>query len=313
MAPKISPLFSFILLLVLPTLSHAAVTSDANGKKPLPFEFIKNLQGCHKGDKVKGIHHLKKYLENFGYLSYSHSNNQIHANDDDFDDLLESAVKTYQVNYHLKATGNLDAETVSMMMTPRCGVADIINGTTSMQSGKKRHHQYGPNSLHEVSHYSFFPRRQRWPLSRTHLTYGFLPSTPEAAKSPVARAFSRWDLATRFTFAQAQNYQNADMKIGFFRRDHQDGSPFDGAGGTIAHAFAPTDGRFHYDGDETFAVGATPGAFDLETVALHEIGHLLGLGHSSVQAAIMFPSIAAGATKGLHTDDIQGITALYSA
>ena len=55
-----------------------------------------------------------------------------------------------------------------------------------------------------------------------------------------------------------------------------------------------------------------PGAFDVETVALHEIGHLLGLGHSSVQNAIMYPTINPGMTKGLHGDDIQGIRALYN-
>jgi predicted Zn-dependent protease len=80
----------------------------------------------------------------------------------------------------------------------------------------------------------------------------------------------------------------------------------------FAHAFAPTNGRFHYDADERWSVGAVPNAFDLETVALHEIGHLLGLGHSSVQGAIMFPSIAPGGTKGLHKDDIDGIKVLYN-
>ncbi|KAL9665038.1 hypothetical protein QQ045_020447 [Rhodiola kirilowii] len=50
---------------------------------------------------------------------------------------------------------------------------------------------------------------------------------------------------------------------------------------------------------------ALPGRFDVATVALHEIGHLLGLGHSSVQNAIMFPSIAANTVKGLAADDIN--------
>jgi hypothetical protein len=87
-------------------------------KKTSPFEFLKHLQGCQKGNKTKGFHDLKKYLEQFGYLSYNHSN------EDYFDDVLELAVKTYQLNYHLNASGTLDDKTVSKMMMPHCGVAD---------------------------------------------------------------------------------------------------------------------------------------------------------------------------------------------
>ncbi|KAG7991767.1 hypothetical protein I3843_02G094700 [Carya illinoinensis] len=229
MSAKSFPRFSLItlglILALIPLLSHATTPPHSSNQKTSPFGFLNHLQGCHKGDKVKGIHELKTQ-----------------ANDDDFDELLESAVKTYQQNYHLKATGTLDAEKVSKMMMPRCGVADIINGTNSMQSGKKNNHH----------------------------------------------------------------------RKGSFHADHGDGNSFDGTGGTIAHAFVRTDGRFHYDADEPWSVGATPGAYDLETVALHEIGHLLGLGHSSVQGAIMESVISQGVTKGLHADDIAGIKALYN-
>ncbi|KAK3211360.1 hypothetical protein Dsin_016066 [Dipteronia sinensis] len=113
-------------------------------------------------------------------------------------------------------------------------------------------------------------------------------------------------------FSRVQDSRNANIKIGFGSRNHGDGAPFDGPGGTIAHAFAPTDGRFHYDADERWSVGAVRGSNHLETVALHEIGHLLGLGHSQVERAIMWPSITTGTTKGLHRDDIEGIRALYN-
>lgn len=59
-------------------------------------------------------------------------------------------------------------------------------------------------------------------------------------------------------------------------------------------------------------MGARPGAFDLEIVALHEIEHLLGLDDSSVKGVIMYAYIDPGATKGLHTDDVQGIRATYN-
>ena len=129
--------------------------------------------------------------------------------------------------------------------------------------------------------------------------------------SPVAQAFQTWASSTHFTFSQAQDHTNADIKVSFHRWDHRDRHPFDGPGGTLAHAWAPSDGRLHYDADESWSVGATTSTFDLETVALHEIGHVLGLGHSSVEGAIIYLSIFARVTKGLHGDDVQGIKSLY--
>ncbi|KAL6139658.1 hypothetical protein ACLB2K_057960 [Fragaria x ananassa] len=299
-------LFTITLLLVLLTLLSYATASHPHNKSSSPLEFLEHLKGCHKGDKVKGINDLKKYLEKYGYLNYK---NHSHSDDDEFDDLLEEAVKTYQINYHLKATGTLDGKTVSKMTTPRCGVADIINGTSSMRSAKKRHHH---GSVHTTAHYSFFQGNPKWPSSKYHLTYGFLPNTPSEATGAVARAFATWEGNTHFTFSQAQSYENADLKISFQRGDHGDGHPFYGPGGAIAHAASPTHGIFHYDADETWSVGAKPGAFDLEMVALHEIGHLLGLGHSSVKGAIMEPTLPSGETRGLHGDDVGGIKALYN-
>ena len=69
-----------------------------------------------------------------------------------------------------------------------------------------------------------------------------------------------------------------------------------------------------FNTDNQWSVGAVLGAMDYETVTLQEIGHLLGLGHSSVQGAIMWPSINSGVTShSLHQDDIDGIKALYNS
>ena len=175
MVSKYFCLFSLALLVLLSLLSTQSVSAGIKEKSPV--EFLKPLQGCHKGDKVKGILQLKKYLEQFGYLDYKKSENRQHENDDDFDELLESAIKTYQLNFHENSTGVLDKKTLSKMAMPRCGVADIINGTNfMMRSAEKNHHHSNGSGhpLHTIAHYSFFPGRQRWPLRQTHLTYAFL-------------------------------------------------------------------------------------------------------------------------------------------
>ncbi|KAI3829130.1 hypothetical protein L1987_03246 [Smallanthus sonchifolius] len=258
------------------------------------------MQGCRKGEKVKGIHNLKLYLSHFGYLNYQNNSNATNLEEDHFDEELEAAIKLYQVYYHLNATGTLDAPTVSKMVMPRCGFFD------------KEAHQYDDKYLHTVSRYRFFPGRPKWPKGKRHLTYAFGSRFPNRFRPLVARAFRKWANASRyFTFSRARTYKSADLKISFACRAHGDGAPFDGPGGVLAHAFAPTDGRLHYDADDRWVVGAVSNAYDVETLALHEIGHLLGLGHSQYENAIMWAAFSSGVTKGLNSDDIQGLKALY--
>ncbi|KAJ6291655.1 hypothetical protein OIU76_023690 [Salix suchowensis] len=194
----------------------------------------------------------------------------------DFDDHLELALKAYQKFYRLNVTGNLDSSTTQQMMIPRCGVPDIINPPPSTEptSTESKHKKF-----HMVAHYEF--GSNKWPPSKYALTYTFGPG------------LQVFDLNT-------------------LRGDHGDGDPFDGPGKILAHGFFPQDGRLHYDADENWSTNPAMDQTDLESVSVHEIGHLLGLHHSNDRESIMYPSIQIGTKKrDLTQDDIDGIHALY--
>lgn len=72
-----------------------------------------------------------------------------------------------------------------------------------------------------------------------------------------------------------------------------------------------------YDGSFTFHTGTTgcsSGMF-IEDVGTHEFGHFIGLGHSAVSSATMYPSIGycSQAARSLDADDIAGAESIYPA
>jgi len=98
----------------------------------------------------------------------------------------------------------------------------------------------------------------------------------------------------------------------FERRAHGDDDPFDGLGGTLAHAFFPVyGGDVHFDDDEDWTVD-TPRGTSLLMTAAHELGHSLGLSHSDKRSALMAPFYRGYEENiSLDRDDIQGIQTLY--
>lgn len=91
-------------------------------------------------------------------------------------------------------------------------------------------------------------------------------------------------------------------------------------GGTLAVTCAWYDqqGRaaefdMEIDPDWDWTTGV-PAKIDLQSVATHEFGHALGLGHSSVSGSVMYASYGSGQVKRTpQQDDINGLIALYGA
>lgn len=68
-------------------------------------------------------------------------------------------------------------------------------------------------------------------------------------------ALKVWSDITPLNFHEVAG-STADIQIDFSKADHNDPYPFDGPGGTVAHAFLPGDHRIagdtHFDDDESW-------------------------------------------------------------
>ena len=100
------------------------------------------------------------------------------------------------------------------------------------------------------------------------------------ASETIERAFQVWSDVTPLTFREVTGGY-ANMYLQFGRYYHGDYYPFDGVGGTLAHAFLPgsfygeseLEGDVHFDDDETFTVRSSEGK--------NEQVYLVYLPHSS--------------------------------
>lgn len=268
--------------------------------------------------EMSGEHEKEiSYLIQYGYL---------YEGDGNKDKAITDAVKLFQGHWGLTVTGEIDESVINLMNQPRCGCKDF---ELDSKTGKRRIHKRF--AVHPLGGWK-----------NRNLTFRILPiqdkmlfsfngglEMPRIYKSQklkaIRKAFRAWERVSTITFTEVFDNRPVVMPdiivddpfddhidVLFAAYDHGDPIPFDGRLGALGHAFWPAfGGDLHLDESELWDLGKPLPAVDLFQVVLHELGHALGLGHTNVFEAIMYPFYRLRENVQFDSDDIDGLKFLY--
>ncbi|XP_062901227.1 matrix metalloproteinase-21-like [Mobula hypostoma] len=158
---------------------------------------------------------------------------------------------------------------------------------------------------------AFTKSRLRWRI----LDEGYSSQlTIDDQKMILRLAFRMWSEVTPLIFIEdlTSPASEIDIKLGFGTKRHLGCSQvFDGTGQEYAHAWRL--GDVHFDDDEHFVKPSSNEGISLLTVAVHEIGHVLGLPHIQRAGSIMHPNYIPHDSKELELDwfDRKAIQQIY--
>ncbi|XP_075402638.1 stromelysin-2-like [Tenrec ecaudatus] len=251
----------------------------------LPVCLAYPLEGAAKENSEMDL--VQQYLENYYNLAKDMKQSLRRKDSSP----IVKKIQEMQRFLGLKVTGKLDSDTMEAIHKPRCGVPD-------------------------VGHFTTFPGSPKW--KKTHLTYRIVDYTRDLSRAAVDAAIEKalkvWAEVSPLTFSRVHAGE-ADIMISFAVREHGDFIPFDGPGNVLAHAYSPGQGIYgdaHFDDDEQWTEDTS--GINLFLVAAHELGHSLGLFHSSNPEALMY-SLYQPPTDirrfRLSQDDVTGIQSLY--
>ncbi|XP_070341212.1 matrix metalloproteinase-25 isoform X6 [Equus asinus] len=162
---------------------------------------------------------------------------------------LRDAIKVMQRFAGLRETGVLDPETMAAMHKPRCSLPDVL-GVAGLVRRRRRYALSG--SVWKKRTLTW--RVQSFPQSSA--------LSQETVRTLMHHALTAWGAVSGLSFQEvgSQGPSEPDILIDFARAYHQDSYPFDGQGGTLAHAFFPGEhpisGDTHFDDEETWTFGS---------------------------------------------------------
>jgi hypothetical protein len=159
-----------------------------------------------------------------------------------------------------------------------------------------------------------FTVRGRW-ADPQRLTYRIEdragPFDAEAFGAAITRACATWTETGLVAFSVAEADAKPDVVLGWRRGHHGACEPFS-ADSAVAHSGPVRNGTFvHFDAGRKWVADAEHDrdGYSLYGTALHELGHVLGLGHSTVADAVMSTGVVRSAP--LAPSDLFGLQSLY--
>jgi peptidoglycan hydrolase-like protein with peptidoglycan-binding domain len=289
---------------VMPVLISVALTvsCDETAVPPEEGHALSTLmgKGLRRGDSGSSVRALHSFLTESGYFENPRLRDQHEGwtpvvkspppDASSFGDRTEEAVRAYQRLNGLAQSGVADDDTVTAMVARRCG--------------------------HPDSDPTADDRRRKWdvlePFSasgKSNYTYRITayPSTPAADSVDweVSAAFREWERVIARSFTRvvptvANPNPTVDIAIswGTTTTATAGAQAFRGSGPQVVGS------RIVFNNTLVWSVGS---GNDIGTFALHEIGHVLGIEHSSARGAVM-NAMTPGVLRTLTVDDIVAVS-----
>lgn len=221
------------------------------------------------------------------------------------DDATVAAVEKLQRTYRLPPTGLIDHATEPLLATLRCGVPDYAHGRAQID-GRYSYTGFKWRGRQQVE---YGPRAQNAPT----------PWSFDRCVDFIKEAMERWDAACWLTLVryQGSNPYWAPIGIGWQSWDVPTTilattEWFDVQDGQITIGPNDQTANVNMNDSEPWSLDVQNDQVDVQTVITHELGHALGLGHSSDPSAVMYAYYTPGTARpNLTQNDIDGVANLY--